>query len=158
MGPVFVADLDIREHKSHWILQGVCLTLNTEWLYHICMQKCVSQLSLTLEKIVACECVLKHLVDVTDFHRRVRKAEIFFCLFYLWVVSSHVSCELILCSLWLMLGLQTVIYTACIRRMKIKNLYSFYSSLQQVFGRCSQTICSGRKPISGWPASRMEIL
>jgi len=31
VGLVFLADLDIREHESHWILQGVCLTLNTDW-------------------------------------------------------------------------------------------------------------------------------
>ena len=105
---------------------------------------------------VAYEYFLMHPVDVTDFHRRVRKTKIFFRLFYLWVVSSHVSCELVLYSLWLMLGLQTVIYTGCIRRIKINNFSSFYSSLQQVLGRCSQAICSGRKPISGWPASRME--
>ena len=30
VGLVFEADLDTPEHKSHWILQGVCLVLNTD--------------------------------------------------------------------------------------------------------------------------------
>lgn len=30
VGLVFVADLRTEKHTSHWILQGVCLTLNTD--------------------------------------------------------------------------------------------------------------------------------
>lgn len=30
VGLVFEADLYTMEHKSHWILQGVCLVLNTD--------------------------------------------------------------------------------------------------------------------------------
>lgn len=32
VGLVFEADLSTAEHSSHWILQGVCLVLNTDWL------------------------------------------------------------------------------------------------------------------------------
>lgn len=30
VGLVFEADLSTAEHSSHWILQGVCLVLNTD--------------------------------------------------------------------------------------------------------------------------------
>ena len=30
VGLVFEADLATTEHISHWVLQGVCLTLNTD--------------------------------------------------------------------------------------------------------------------------------
>lgn len=30
VGLVFEADLSTKTHNSHWILQGVCLTLNTD--------------------------------------------------------------------------------------------------------------------------------
>lgn len=30
VGLVFEADLATTEHNSHWTLQGVCLTLNTD--------------------------------------------------------------------------------------------------------------------------------
>lgn len=30
VGLVFEADLRTQVHSSHWILQGVCLTLNTD--------------------------------------------------------------------------------------------------------------------------------
>jgi dynein heavy chain len=29
---VFEADLKTDKHPSHWVLQGVCLVLNTDWL------------------------------------------------------------------------------------------------------------------------------
>ena len=37
VGLVFEADLATKEHASHWILQGVCLLLNTDWFcsYHL---------------------------------------------------------------------------------------------------------------------------
>jgi hypothetical protein len=28
---VFDADLATNDHISHWVLQGVCLVLNTDW-------------------------------------------------------------------------------------------------------------------------------
>ena len=31
VGLVFEADLATKEHISHWVLQGVCLLLNTDW-------------------------------------------------------------------------------------------------------------------------------
>lgn len=31
VGLVFEADLPTQEHPSHWILQGVCLVLNTDY-------------------------------------------------------------------------------------------------------------------------------
>lgn len=31
VGLVFEADLATHEHISHWVLQGVCLTLNSDW-------------------------------------------------------------------------------------------------------------------------------
>ena len=31
VGLVFEADLSTQEHPSHWILQGVCLVLNTDY-------------------------------------------------------------------------------------------------------------------------------
>jgi dynein heavy chain, axonemal len=30
VGLVFEADLETSEHISHWVLQSVCLTLNTD--------------------------------------------------------------------------------------------------------------------------------
>lgn len=30
VGLVFEADLGTSSHTSHWVLQGVCLTLNTD--------------------------------------------------------------------------------------------------------------------------------
>lgn len=30
VGLVFVADLSTEEHNSHWILQGVCVVLNSD--------------------------------------------------------------------------------------------------------------------------------
>ncbi|VEL41853.1 unnamed protein product [Protopolystoma xenopodis] len=30
LGLVFEADLGTKEHQSHWVLQGVCITLNTD--------------------------------------------------------------------------------------------------------------------------------
>jgi hypothetical protein len=45
-----------------------------------------------------------------------------FIYFLFWVVSSQIWCERVLYSLWLMLGLKKVIYTAWIRRIKIKDI------------------------------------
>jgi len=32
VGLVFEADLKTDKHPSHWVLQGVCLVLNTDWV------------------------------------------------------------------------------------------------------------------------------
>jgi hypothetical protein len=53
------------------------------------MQKCVSQLSLNVEQIAACECVLMHPVDVTDFHRRGGKLNFSFVYFtFEWLAEE----------------------------------------------------------------------
>jgi len=86
------------------------------------MQKCLAHIPLTLEQIIACQCVLMNPEDVTDFRRREGKLKFSFIYFNFELLAAkfhvNMSCAFFVVNVRISNG----DLHARIRRVKIKNL------------------------------------